>query len=497
MRRLIRALAAIIGYGTLLLVALAVLALGLRFLQIRFFYTPLPEPHAVQKADYLAGLPAVDPERAPNFVIILFDDLGWGDLSSYGSALIRTPRIDAIAAEGVRLTDFYSASPVCTPSRAALLTGRFPPRTRTDRHVFFPDDSLIGIARKMLGAANELPRDEISIAEVLRAGGYRTGMIGKWHLGERDGHRPLDFGFEEWFGVLFSNDMQPLDLWRGDAVAELDTTTRQPLGSYRHEDAEIAERGTDQSRLTERYTQEAVDFIERHADEPFLLYVAHTFPHVPHFASPGHVGLSPGGLYGDVVEDLDRSTGAIVDAIDRMRLSANTIVFVTSDNGADYNGSPGGLRGRKGDITEGGQRVPMIVRWPGRIPLGAVSAEMAMSTDLFPTLLALADLPLPRDRVIDGLDIAPMLEGRTGSPHRALYYFPVFDSLPGAVRSARFKYLLSTGDQGRDRPHLSRIDGDAEAHELSRLHPAEARSLAEALQSKRREVAENPRGWLD
>jgi uncharacterized sulfatase len=195
------------------------------------------------------------------------------------------------------------------------------------------------------------------------------------------------------------------------------------------------------------------------------------------------------------VEDLDRSTRAILSATDRLGLSETTAVFITSDNGADYNGSAGPLRGRKGEIYEGGQRVPMIVRWPGRVPAGTVTSEPAMNTDLFPTLLSLAGIRLPTDREIDGRNLTELIEGRAASPHNALFFFPVLDSLPGAVRFGSFKYLHSTGDLGRDRAHLSRVDADAEAHDLSRLYPEETQRLGTLLDAMRERIEANPRGW--
>jgi arylsulfatase A-like enzyme len=490
------------GLGGLLiaLITISTIGLALRWLQVELFYEPLGGERVAEKQLYLERIQPVDPAHAPNFVIVLFDDLGWGDLSSYGNRLIRTPRIDEAAARGLRMTDFYSASPVCTPSRAALLSGRYPVRSLTHNHVFFGEASPLATVRKMLGVGNELPRDEILLPEALAAAGYATGMIGKWHLGEIPGHRPLDFGFQEFYGVLTSNDMQPLPIYRNAAIEVEDETPRIHMGSFRDEDSPIEMKGVDQHLLTRRYTEEAIAFLERNRDRPFLLYLAHTFPHVPHFADPEHEGESPGGVYGDVVEDLDRSTGAVLDTLDRLGLAENTLVLITSDNGADYNGSPGGLRGRKGETYEGGQRVPMIALWPGRIRAGRVSDAMAMNIDLFPTLLSLAGVPLPRDREIDGRDLTEFLGGdeNAGSPDDVLFYFPVLGGrFPVAARDARFKYRVSTGDLGRDKPMLNDVHLDQESHNLIRRFPDEASRLAEAIRRFDGSLAENQRGWLD
>jgi len=489
-----------IGLGGLLLVLIgvAVLGLGLRWLQVRFFYEPLGGERIVEKQAYLEKIDRVDPDRAPNFVVVLFDDLGWGDLSSYGHQLIRTPRIDAAAAEGLRMTDFYSASPVCTPSRAALLSGRYPVRSHTHNHVFFGESSPIATVRKMLGQGNELPRDEILLPEALGAAGYATGMIGKWHLGGIPGHLPNDFGFQDYYGVLTSNDMQPLHVYRDAEIELRDDTPRMSLGVFRDEDSDVEMRGVDQRTLTRRYTEEAIRFVEENRDRPFFLYLAHTFPHVPHFADPEHEGESPGGIYGDVVEDLDRSTGALLDAIDRLGLARDTLVLITSDNGADYNGSPGFLRGRKGEVYEGGQKVPMIARWSGHVMPGRVTDAMAMNIDFFPTLLSLAGVSMPQDRVIDGRDLSSLLtsERERVSPHDLLFYFPVLGGdAPAGVRSARFKYLASTGDTGRDKAILTDVHRDQEGHNLIRRFPTEGARLGEAVGSFGTELAENPRGW--
>ncbi len=495
--RVLRRVALGVGWLVLSVVAAGILILSLRWVQVKLFPAAPELEHVAQKSEYLAAVEPVDPSAAPNFVVIFFDDLGYGDLSSYGSRLIDTPRIDRLSDEGVRMTSFYSASPVCTPSRAALLTGRYPVRSLTSTHVFFPDEMSLGTLRRMAGYSNELPKDEITVAEALGAAGYATGMIGKWHLGALSDHWPNDFGFGSYFGVHWSNDMMPLHVYRNDEIEVEDTrVVDRGLGGYRDEDVVTEVAGdVDQTQLTRLYTEEAIEFIEQHRDEPFFLYLAHTFPHVPHFADSAHAGESDGGIYGDVVEDLDRSTGAIVDAIDRLGLADRTLVIVTSDNGADYGGDPGHLRGRKGDTYEGGQRVPLIARWPGTIPAGQTTDAMGMNIDIFPTLLGLAGVAAPEDRVVDGRDLAPVWETGAASPHPYIYYFPTVGTEPDAVRDERFKYLGSTGDTGRSKPSLTRLDLDTENHNLIRRFPEEGERLSDALESMRVQVEENPRGW--
>ncbi len=484
-----------LGRAIVVILLVGLMALAVRFFQIMVTAPPVDEGHQSAKLEYLAALPQVNRD-VPNIVVVFFDDLGWGDLSNYGNRLIETPEIDQVAREGLLMTNFYSASPVCTPSRAALLTGRFPPRTRTNRHVYFPDGSTVGILRRMLGWANALPREEITLAEVMKHAGYRTGMVGKWHLGDHDGYRPNDFGFEYFFGLLFSNDMYPLNLYQNEEIVIEDKRVGGLFASERDELQPIPGEGVDQRQLTARYTEEAIAFIESSKDEPFFLYFAHSFPHVPLYASDDFANTSRGGTYGDVIEDLDRSTGSLVSALDRLGLSENTIVIITSDNGADYNGSPGNLRGRKGQTLEGGQRVPMIVRWPGRVAPGSVSNAMAMNTDLFPTLLQFSSLPMPSDRVIDGRDLSGLLQGDDVSPHEFLYYFPVVETLPDAIRNLEFKLTKGTGDLGRNRMHLSRLEGDTEAHDVQNLFAEDAASLTQLLHAKQDEIRANPRGWI-
>lgn len=492
MRRVFRICSLILGASILVLLLGSVLVFALRLAYVEVVGPAVDADHLEAKQDYLESLP-IAAANTPNIVVIFFDDLGWGDLSSYGNRFINTPHIDALADEGLRMTHFYSASPVCTPSRAALLTGRYPPRTRTDRHVFFHDNHPIGIMRRVLGYANELPREEITLAEVLNQSGYRTQMIGKWHLGSRTGYRPTDFGFDDWYGVLYSNDMYPLNFYDNDEVIIEDERIGGYLTGEHDEWYPLEGEGIDQSKLTQMYTDKAVEFLEQSGDAPFFLYLAHTFPHVPHYPAGEFAGNSRGGTYGDVVEDLDRSTGAIAEALKRLGLDENTLLIVTSDNGADYNGSAGPLRGRKQEILEGGQRVPMIARWPDRIPAGRETDAMAMNTDLFPTVLSLLELPLPSDRIIDGIDVTATLTRGVPS-HEYLYYFPTTDTLPGAIRNSDFKLSLDAGIATRSREHLSPMDA-YEAHEVSNLHPDTFKSLRSRLIEERERVASNPRGW--
>ena len=374
---------------------------------------------------------AVGPARAarkPNIVIILCDDLGQGDLGCYGSEAIATPNIDRLAGQGVRLTSFYSSAPVCSPSRAGLLTGRYPVRTGITQ-VLFPSRSGLGGSPAVAGGNPVgLPLNETTLAESLAPAGYRRGMVGKWHLGDLKPFRPNHRGFERYFGLLYSNDMVPLPLMRNDEVVE------QPA---------------DQETLTRRYTAEAIGFIKENRDRPFLLYFAHTFPHQPLHAAADRRGRSKGGLYGDCVEEIDWSTGEIMKTLDELGLANDTFVFFTSDNGPWYQGSPGLARGRKNETFDGGMRVPGIARLPGVIPAGTTSAEPAMNIDLFTTAVTLAGALLPgrldgnpksnnsQERIIDGRDLMPMLAGGK-SPHEALYFFNG-KSLE-AVRAGEWKY---------------------------------------------------------
>jgi arylsulfatase A-like enzyme len=418
----------------------------------------------------------------PNIVLINADDLGYGDLSCYGSKAIHTPNIDALAREGVRFTDFHTCDAVCTPSRAGLLTGRYPVRMMLDTPLHPGAEPLarrvvvrLGYLFGRLGlldlatrrAAHGLHEAEITLPEALGAVGYRTGMVGKWHLGDfsHDARfNPLRHGFDSFLGVPYSNDMHPFPLFQGEEVVE--------------------ENVADQAELTGIYTQGAADFVASGGGERFFLYVAHTFPHRPLFASESFRGRSAGGLYGDVVQELDWSVGRILEAIRVNGLAENTIVIFTSDNGPWYQGSPGAFRGRKGQTYEGGHRVPFIAWAPGLIPAGTECHVPAVNLDLFPTCLALAGMDPPRDRVIDGEDITDLLTGASDqSPHEHLFLYH-HGELEG-VRSGKWKYLRNTSHYTWPMPVNKKLGSLANhttgptplLHDLS-IDPGEAYNVA-------------------
>jgi len=349
------------------------------------------------------------PGSPPNFVVIYTDDMGYGDWEFGGDPTILTPNLRRMAAEGVRLTQFYAGAAVCTPSRAALLTGRNPIRNGMISVLFPPHD-------------RGLPQGETTIARALAPAGYRSAIIGKWHLGHTPEYLPLKHSFDYFFGLLYSNDMLPADFWRNDRPVE------QPA---------------DQTRITQRYTKEAIGFIERNRDNPFFLYLAHAMPHAPLFASAAFKGRSRRGFYGDVIAELDWSVGEVLSALERLGLADNTLVIFTSDNGPAKlmnaeGGDTGMLRGAKGDTWEGGWRAPFAARWPGRLPAGQVSTAVGSVLDLLPTFCGLAGAPLP-GRPLDGIDLWPTLTGEA-DPVRTIFYY--WDQHLCAVRRGQWKLHL-------------------------------------------------------
>ncbi len=428
------------------------------------------------------------PQRAPNIVIILADDLGYGDLGCYGHPSLRTPHLDRMAAEGMRFTQFYSAAEVCTPSRAALLTGRLPIRSGMCSEQFRV------LRPRSTGC---LPADEVTLAEALKAKGYATGVIGKWHLGvwsiNPEGH-PRRHGFDFNFGLPHSNDMDANPGNPKGVSGRLDQDAKwwnSPL--YRNE--EVIERPADQTRLTKRYTEEAVKFIRENKARPFFLYFPHTFPHVPLFASAEFRGKSARGLYGDVVEELDWSVGQVLDTLRKEKLDDNTLVFFTSDNGPWLimglaGGSAGLLKEGKGSTWEGGMRVPGIAWWPGKIKPG-VTRELAGMVDLFPTCVALAGTPLPPGRVLDGVDMAPILFG-AGPGKRDSWLFYRGERLYAARQGPWKAHFLTRAGYGQPKadehatPQLFNLDADpSEAHNVAEQNPKAIESIAKMVEAHR------------
>jgi len=383
-----------------------------------------------------------------NVVVIFADDLGYNDLSSYGAPLIQTPNLDAMASNGIRLTNFYVPHSVCTPSRVALLTGRYAPRTNLFK-VIFPN-------------ANGLGAEEVTIAEAVKNVGYTTACVGKWHLGDKPQDLPRTQGFDYYYGIPYSNDMDmssQIPLAADIVLREGITLQEVQNGDYNHpksggdfpplmQNEEAIEFPADQSTLTQRYTTEALNFIEtaHNNNEPFFLYMPHTFPHVPLFRSPDFENVSAEGIYGDVVEEMDWSVGQILQKLDDLSISNNTLVIFTSDNGpwlskGSNAGNADPLRGGKFDVYDGGVREPFIAQWPGQIPAGTVSSEPAMSIDLFPTILNLAGAQdfIPTDVTIDGRDILPVLNNTGARNWDQLFFYQANQTTLKALRCGDFK----------------------------------------------------------
>ena len=428
--------------------------------------------------------------RPPNVVLVFADDLGYADVGVFGAKGFRTPHIDRLADEGVRFTDFYVAQAVCTASRAALLTGSYPQRV-----------GLTGAIGPR--ARHGISADETTLAEVLKGHGYATAIYGKWHLGHHPPFLPTRHGFDDYYGLPYSNDMWPFHPERPEDYPPL------PL----IEGEETIETNPDQSKLTGEYGRRAVAFIEANQERPFFLYLAHSMPHVPLFASEGFRGRTRQGLYGDVVQEIDDTVGRILATLQRLELDESTLVIFTSDNGpwlsyGNHAGSTGPLREGKGTSFEGGVRVPFVARWPGRIPRGALVREPAMTIDVLPTLAALVGAPLP-ERSIDGKDIRPLLLGEPGasSPHEALFFW--WNRHLEAVRSGRWKlhfphdYRSLDGPAGADgmpSKYLQRsiglslfdLDADrSETTDVAAQHPEVVKRLRALAEAARLELGDS------
>lgn len=398
--------------------------------------------------------------RSPNVVIIFCDDLGYGDVGCYGGTLA-TPNIDRLAGEGLRFTNAVSANPVCSPSRAALMTGRYPTRAGVPS-VLFPRDE------------KGLPLEEVTLADVLKQQGYKSACVGKWHLGHRPDYLPTRRGFDSYFGIPYSNDMKPAVVMDNESVSEAEAT---------------------QDTLTARYTSRAVKFIDDNARNPFLLYFPHTFPHIPLHASKRFRGKSPQGIYGDVLAEVDWSVGEVLAALKRHKLDRDTLVLFSSDNGPWYQGTPGPLRGRKGMTWEGGVRVPFIARQPGAVKPG-VSRALISLMDVLPTAAALCGTA--PQRPVDGVDIRGILTGAQRDAQRdVLLYFDAWNLQ--CARKGEWKLHLSRYNNvayspapagGRinlplARPELYHLETDpAESYDVAAEHPEivkEIRGRAEEL----------------
>ena len=370
----------------------------------------------------------------PNIVIIFIDDMGYADIGPFGAEGYETPHLDRMAQEGRVFTDFHAATAVCSASRAALLTGCYPVRV-----------SILGALgpRAKIG----LNPDEFTLAELCKQRGYATAIFGKWHLGDHQPFLPLQQGFDEYFGLPYSNDMWPLypEIVKLSAKTAARKTRFPNLPLFegnRIVDAEVT--AEDQAQLTTWYTERAVRFIDQHQDQPFFLYVPHSMVHVPLFVSDKFKGKSQRGLFGDVVMEVDWSVGQILAALKRHGLDEKTLVIFTSDNGpwlcyGDHAGSAKPLREGKGTMFEGGYREPCLMRWPGKIPAGTTCDELATTMDLMPTIAGLIGATPPTDRIIDGKDIWPLMRGEPGavSPHEAFYCY--YGHQLRAVRDRRWK----------------------------------------------------------
>ena len=406
----------------------------------------------------------------PNFIVINIDDLGYADIGPYGSTLNRTPHLDRMAKEGRKLTSFYGA-PVCSPSRAALMTGCYPKRVLPIPHVLFP------------GSKVGLSPSEVTVAEALKAQGYATGMVGKWHLGDQPEFLPTRQGFDSWFGLPYSNDMGPgSDGVKSNFGEPLPKTndSQPPLPLLRNETVVQRVLAKDQETLVARYTEEAVGFIQAHKERPFFLYLAHNAVHWPLYPGEKFRGKSKNGLFGDWVEEMDWSVGEVLETLRTLGLAEQTLVIFMSDNGGTGLSVNKPFRGQKGSTWEGGMREPVIAWWPGKIAAGTASDAICAMFDVLPTFVALSGGTVSAERKIDGKNLWPILSGETSAaaPHESFLYFKGL--VLEAVRDGKWKLHLAKGE-------LYDLQADpGESANVAAAHPeavAQLRALADATDS--------------
>jgi len=456
----------------------------------------------------MAGCAKAPDTTTPNVVLIFIDDLGYGDLGTYGATGYETPNLDQLATMGLRFTHFYAAQAVCSASRAGLLTGCYPNR--------------IGITGALgPNAKHGVSNKELTIAEMLKTKGYATGIVGKWHLGHHKQFLPLQHGFDEYLGLPYSNDMWPVDF---DGTPVTKDSKKPWKANYPplplidgNEVIDTIKTLDDQSRLTTLYTERAVQFIENHKNEPFFLYLPHSMVHVPLGVSDKFRGKSKQGMFGDVMMEVDWSVGEIIKTLDRLKLSKKTLVIFTADNGpwlnfGNHAGNTGGLREGKGTSFEGGQREPCIMVWPGVIPAGKMTSQLSSTIDILPTLAEITGCSLPAHK-IDGVSILPIMKGDLkAEPRKEFYFYYHRNSLEG-VRKGTWKLVLPhdyrsyegvlpgndgwPGAYGKGHTELALYDlrrDPGEEYDVQALYPEKVAELMKVVEKAREDLGDDLTG---